>query len=303
MSLYQKYRPDSLDQVKGNAEIIQTLKNMLSKPESCPHAFLLTGPTGCGKTTLGRIIAKELGCIGSDYREIDSADFRGIDTVREVRRNSQYKGAEGSTRVWLIDECHSMTKDAQEALLKILEDTPAHVYFILCTTEPQKLKETLKGRCSLFQVTTLSESQLFGLLRRIVRDEQETLEKEIYDTIIQESLGHPRNAIQILEQVLNTPIDQRKEIAIKSAAEIVQSIELCRALIRNAAWKEISSILTGLKDQEPEEIRRQVLGYCQAILLKSDNPLCGLIMEMFIEPFYNTGFPGLVFACYSIVKN
>lgn len=303
MSLYQKYRPTSLEQVKGNAEIISTLKNMLSKPETCPHSFLFTGPTGCGKTTLGRIIAKELGAVGNDYKEVDSADFRGIETAREIRRNSQYKGAEGSVRVWLMDECHALTKDAQEALLKLLEDPPTHCYFILCTTEPQKLKDTFKKRCSEFQVSTLNETQLFGLLRRIVRDEQETLDKEIYDMIIEESLGHPRNAIQILEQVLNVPHDQRKEIAIKSAAEIVQSIELCRALIRNAAWKEISSILTGLKDQDPEAIRRQVLGYCQAILLKTDNPLCGLIMEMFIEPFYNTGFPGLVFACYSIVKN
>jgi len=303
MSLHIKYRPTDLSQVKGNVNILSTLDGMLANLKTCPHSFLLHGPTGCGKTTLGRIIAERLGCKASDFQELDSAAFRGIDTVREIRKNSQYLAIEGSCRVWLIDECHKMTGDAQNALLKILEDTPSHVYFILCTTEPQKVLPTVRGRCSELQVKTLNEAQLFGLLRRIVKEEGHSLEKEVYDVIIQDSLGHPRNALQILEQVLNVAPEQRLEVAKQTAAIQSQSIELCRALFKKAGWKEISTILTGLKDQEAEGIRRMVLGYCQSVLLKTDNVVAGRIMEEFINPFYDSGYPQLVYACYAVTKN
>jgi DNA polymerase III gamma/tau subunit len=304
MSLYLKYRPSDLTQMKGNSDTLIALEGMLSKPETCPHSFLLHGPTGCGKTTLGRIIATRLGCKGSDYREVDSADFRGIDTIREIRKNAMFMAMEGDCRVWLIDECHKMTNDAQNALLKILEEPPSKVYFILCTTDPQKLISTIKGRCVQFQLNPLNETQLYGLLRSIVRQEEASVEKEVYDQIISDSQGHPRNAINILEQVLNVPEDRRLEVAKKTAELQSQSIELCRALMKRASWKEVAAILTGLKDQEAESIRRAVLGYCQAILLKGkDEPLCGLILEEFINPFYDSGFPQLVYACYTVTKN
>jgi DNA polymerase-3 subunit gamma/tau len=303
MSLYLKYRPNELTQVKGNSDILPALQKMLENIETCPHTFLLTGPTGCGKTTLGRIIANALGSLGDDFKEIDSADFRGIDTVREIGKQCNFRPIQSKCRVWLIDECHKMTNDAQNAFLKRLEDTPPHVYFILCTTDPEKLIPTIKGRCQQFQVKTLNEQQLHGLLRRIVREENETLEKEVYEQIIQDSLGHPRNAIQILEQVLNSPVEKRLEIAKQTIIEQSQSIELCRALLKGAKWKEISSILNGLINQEPEGIRRHIIGYCQSVLLKSENDRAALILEQFWEPLYNIGFPGLVYCCYSVVKN
>lgn len=303
MSLYLQYRPTTLETVKGNENIVATLSSMLSKKEH-PHVFLLHGPTGCGKTTIGRIITERIGCKGADFREIDSGDNRGIDTIREIRKNSNYMPMEGSCRVWLLDECHKMTNDAQNALLKILEDTPKHVYFILCTTEPTKLIAAIRSRCSEFQVQTLTDQQMKSLLRSIVKAEGETLEMEIYEQIIQDSQGHPRNAIQTLEQVLNVDPDKRLEVAMKAAELQSQAIELCRILVKpKAQWREVNTILLQLKGQEPEDIRRVVMGYCQAILLKSDNVRAGLVLENFIEPFYNSGFPGLVLASYLTIKN
>ena len=302
MSLYLKYRPRSLERVKGNEQIIKTLNGLLDK-ESPPHVFLLHGPTGCGKTTIARIIAKRLGCVGSDYKEVDTADFRGIDSVREIRKNSMFKPMEGNVRVWVLDEIHKMTGDAQNALLKILEDTPSHVFFILCTTQPEKLLSTIKGRCSKLQVKSLTEVQMSSLLKRVVKREGQELEENIYDQIIQNAEGHPRDALQVLEQVLSVDPEGRLEVAKKTEEQINQSIELCRALIKGAQWKEVRTILGGLQGQEAESIRRVVLGYCQAVLLKTDKPICGLILEEFIEPFYNSGFPQLVYACYSIIKN
>jgi DNA polymerase-3 subunit gamma/tau len=302
MSLYLKYRPANLDQVKGNAEVISALKGMLEKKKDFPHAILFHGATGCGKTTLARIIAKELGCNGEDYQEINSANFRGIDTVRDMLRQCMYKPLEGSIRVYVLDEIHKMTGDAQNALLKTLEDAPSHVYFVLCTTEPHKLLPTIRGRCSQFQVNPLNETQMYGLLRRIVRDEGQELDKTIYDQITEYSLGHPRNALQILEQVLNVPADKRMDIAKQVALEQSEIRELCKALLKGASWKEVKPIIQSLKEQEAEDIRRVVLGYMQVVLLNGENDRAAFIMEQFWEPTYNHGFPYITYACYTIIN-
>jgi hypothetical protein len=109
--------------------------------------------------------------------------------------------------------------------------------------------------------------------------------------------------LQILEQVLNTEPTHRLKVAKQVAAEQSEAIALCRVLLKQGAnWKEVNTILAGLKDQEAESIRRVVLGYCQAVLLKSDNYRAGMVLEEFISPFYDSGFPQLVYACYSIIK-
>lgn len=303
MNLYLKYRPTTLDEIRGNAEVIDALEGMLLDKETCPHSFLLFGPTGTGKTTIGRIIANRLGCKGQDFREVDSADFRGIDTIREIRKQSQFMSLEGSCRIWLIDECHKLTNDAQNALLKILEDTPQHVYFVLCTTEPVKLIPTIRSRCTQFQLKPLNERQMFGLLRSVVKAEEETMPKVVYEQIFQDSFGLPRNALQILDQVLRVDPEKRLEVAKHSAEEQSQSIELCRALISGDGWKKVNNILNGLKEEDPEGIRRHVLGYAQAVLLKSDNVRAGLVLEEFVDNFWNSGFSGLVLSCYTVVKN
>jgi DNA polymerase-3 subunit gamma/tau len=304
MALYHKYRPTSIEEMLGNRDTLEILKEVLSGNKEIPQAFLLHGPTGCGKTTLARIIANELGVKGSDFREVDSADFRGIDTVRDIRRQSNFVALESSCKVWLLDECHKLSNDAQNALLKGLEDPPKHVYYILATTDPQKLISTIKGRCSQYELKPLTDNTMFKLIRKVVRGEEENLDKDVYDQIIMDSQGLPRNALQILEQVLIAPEDKRLQTAKRQAEVQTQSIELCRALIKNLSWGKISSILSDLKEngQDPENIRRQVLGYCQAVLLKDNEIRVGRIMEEFIEPFYNTGFPGLVYACYAIVE-
>lgn len=302
MSLYNKYRPTTLEQVIGNSDVVSYLQGVFEDKKNCPHVFLFNGPTGCGKTTLARILSKEIGCADVDMRELNTANLRGIDTVRDIIDSSKYHSMGGSNRVWLIDETHKMTNDAQNAFLKLLEDPPPHVYFILCTTEPEKLLGTVRGRCVDLKVNPLSEVDMLKLLRMVVKGEGKKISISVYEQIIQDALGLPRNALQILEKVLKVPEDRQLEIAKQSAAQQSQSIELCRALIGKQGWKSVRTILAGLKEQEPESIRRHVLGYCQGVLMKEENDRAAFIIEMFQEPLYNIGFPGLVYACYSVVK-
>ncbi len=303
MSLYHKYRPTCLEEVIGNENLIATLTADLGK-EDRPHSFLLHGPTGCGKTTIGRIIGNMLGCAGTDFKEIDTADFRGIDTIRELRKQSQFMPmeADSTCRVFLIDECHALTSDAQKALLKALEDSPPHVYYILATTDPQDLLDMLKGRCHQYQVNLLTEKEMYRLLKRVVRREKQELDSEIFDQIIQDSLGHPRNALQVLDQTLGVAPEKRLAVAQRIAESQSKTIELCRALMQNSGWKKVARILDGLKEEQPEKIRRSVLGYCTSILMKGDNLNAAKIMEQMMQPVYANGWSQLVFEVYSAVK-
>ncbi len=300
MTLYRTYRPSSFDEVVGNEDIIEAIQSCLAK-RGRPHSYLLHGPAGCGKTTIGRIIATELGCKGADFIELDSADFRGIDTVRGIRRQLAYAPMEGPCRVWLLDECHQFSNDAQNALLKALEEPPSHVFFILCTTMPQKLLPTIRSRCSDYAVTILTDGQMKRLLRHVVKAEDESMPAAVYAQIVLSSLGHPRRALTILDQVLGLPKEKQEAVAKRIAAEQSEVLQLCRALIEGAAWKKVRTTLAGLQEEDPEAIRRQVLGYCKAILLKEENNTAAAVMEAFLDPFYDSGHHQLIYACYSVI--
>lgn len=302
MSLYHKYRPTKFKHIHGNEETVQALRNKLKDLDTFPHAILFKGPKGNGKTTMARLVAERLGVKGADLRELDTADFRGIDSVRTIIKQSQYKALEGKAKMWILDEAHQLTNDAQNALLKILEEPPSHVYFVLCTTDPQKLIPTVRDRCSQFEVKPLSNKEMAKLLAKVCKAEGEPVQKEVIVQITKDSGGHPRFGLQILDKVLS--VDPNKRMEAAKQAEVVenQSIDLCRALIKGDPWKKVANILKGLKDEDPESIRRHVLGYAQSVLLKGSNDRAGAILEEFIHPFYNSGFPGLTYACYLISR-
>jgi len=301
--LYQKYRPTKLKQIVGNIQTIDAINTMFEN-KNVPHAFLFTGKSGTGKTTIGRVISNMLESKGSDFKEINSADFRGIDTIRQLITNSQYPPVESKAKVWLIDEAHQMTSPAMNALLKILETPPSDTYFILCTTDPQKLLPTIKSRCSIFHMELLDVDEMKSLIKSVTKKENDKLESKVLETVMYTAQGSARYALTLLEQVLATKPKGRLKIASKSLALESQSIDLARALVKQGTgWKEIRMILKGLKGEEPETIRRSVLGYCSAILLNNDNPKAGLVMDFFIDNFYDTGFAGLIHASYSVNKS
>jgi DNA polymerase III subunit gamma/tau len=309
MSLYQRVRPTSFDEIVGNAEVVANLRTLTAK-DSPPHAYLLTGSSGCGKTTLGRIIALALGISEGDvrtqtgdYREVDSVQFRGIDVIREIREGLAYVGLHGARRVWLIDEVHALPKLSQEALLKGLEDPPSHVFFVLCTTDPDKLLETIRSRCSIHQVKPLSAANMFKLLRGVTyKEAREKLEREQSDAIWEKTEGKPRAAIQLLEKVLAAAPEARG--AVIAAAEAVREAmaNLAQGLMRGVGWKEIANILAQVEEDDVESVRRGLLGYASKALMGGENDRAMQVLDQMVEPFFNSGKPGLIHACYMIVK-
>jgi len=305
MSLYDKYRPKSLDEIMGNEGLVKDLAVFVEGRRPCPSAILFTGPSGCGKTTLAKILAASLGCAPAELRELNSADDRGIDGIRQLIKEIQYKPLWGKTKVWILDEAHKLTNDAQNALLKALESPPDYVYFILCTTDPQQLLKTVLTRCSQFQVESLSLQDTKLLLRKISRAEGVHLEPEAMVNIAKLADGSARQAISMLEIVLTREGDAQKGALANFAENEAQTKELCQALLKTESWSRVSEILQGLKD-EPERTRRAVLGYMERVLLnpnsKTTAETAAMIMSHFTEPFFNSGKPGLTLACYEVIS-
>lgn len=302
VSLYIDHRPTDFDQVVGNEKLVEQLKTLLAKTDP-PHAYLLTGPSGCGKTTIGRIIASHLGVSDDDFVEVDSADFRGIDTIRDMRRNALYRAMRGTRRMWLMDECHKLSNDAQNALLKGLEDPPAHAYFVLATTDPDKLLPTIKGRCVTFQVQKLADREMVRLLHKVSSKEGERVDRAVLQAIAERADGHSRDALQILEKVLVASSDDR--MAVVEGSETLKSTtaRLVQALLGRQGWKAVAEEIQKIGEDDFEQVRRGVLGYCTKVLLGGENDKAGEVLDEFREPFFSSGMAGLVLACYRVARS
>src|SRR5688572_1251979 len=192
--LARKYRPATFSEVVGQEHVTRTLANAFASGR-VHHAFLFCGPRGCGKTTLARIVGKALNCeqreltaadpcgacsactsiaVGSavDYQEMDGASNRGIDAIRELTEAVRYQPAVLRKKVYVIDEVHMLTTEAFNALLKTLEEPPPHVTFVLATTEPHKLPNTILSRCQRYDFKLVPASRLGQHLARIFGEEK-----------------------------------------------------------------------------------------------------------------------------------
>jgi len=238
----------------------------------------------CGKTTLARIASKIVECDERSLQEIDVGTNRGIDNAKELKNGIMFSPMFGKVKAYILDEVHQGTPAYFNALLKTLEDTPKHVYFFLCTTDPQKLLTTVKSRCSPYQVNTLAQKEIVKLLEWVSKEEDVSFEAQELKRISEVCDGIPREALIILDQIIDLePADRLK--AIESTKEREHELkELCQALLNGKSWKVVAPILKGLKG-EPELIRHGVLGYMNSVLLNG-NESAAMIMEEFRTPCY-----------------
>ncbi|MCX6804606.1 MAG: DNA polymerase III subunit gamma/tau [Patescibacteria group bacterium] len=208
LALYRKYRSADFSEVVGQKHVVSTLTNAIATGKHS-HAYLLTGPRGVGKTSIARIIAKQLNGLNKedsisshlDIIEIDGASNRGIDEIRSLREKVQVLPAKLEYKVYIIDEVHMLTTPAFNALLKTLEEPPAHVVFIFATTEAHKLPETITSRTQRFDFKPILASDMTKHLRYIADQENIIIEDKALDLIAKISRGGFRDAISLLDQV------------------------------------------------------------------------------------------------------
>ncbi len=299
MELYKKHRPSTFKQVIGHETTVKSLRRMI-KSNQVPHAILLHGPSGCGKTTIARIISSKLGAENMDVMERNSADYRGIDSVRDMIDIARLAPMSG-VRVVTLDEAHKLTNDAQNAFLKLLEDTPKSTWFILCTTNPEKLLKTIRTRCTTFQLGSLYDSDLKKLLIRTAKSEKIKMSDDHADDIVNQCEGAARTAMVYLDTLRHLDSDQWDEAIQHRLVDGDDNvIALCRALMSRKKWNEIRKILVEIK-ADPENVRWAILGYASSVLLKQQSSVAHLIIELFSDNFYDSKKAGLVAACYATV--
>ncbi len=301
MPLHTDYRPSNLDEVYGNESTKDSLNSLFAR-ENHPHSYLLHGPSGTGKTTIGRIIASMLKCSESDLYEYNMANTRGIDTIRDIAMTVHYSPIEGPVKVYILDECARQTQDSQSALLKLLEDTPSHIYFILCTTDPEKLLPTIRNRCTTFQTKLLPPKLIKQLINDVlISEEKEDLSKEIISEIIKLADGCPRQALVLLDTVINIKDEDKAIEALNTVnPDEAAVIDICRLIVQVkniGKWKEMVPLIRNLSD-EPEKVRFAVLGYLSAVLLNKGESRISDIMEVFFDNWYYTKRSGMIHALY-----
>lgn len=304
MELREKYRPKTLDEIIGQDILVKQLKGFV-KAGRLPHAILFTGPPGCGKTTAAKILAKLLFCVGQNLNEINSASFKGIDTVRDLQSTVGLQPMGGKAAVYILDEAHELSKPAQDALLKTLEDVVQkypHAYFMLCTTDPGKIIAAIRSRCTELSVTFVSNADIQMLLMKVMKAEGIKLEQRVGQKIIERCEGSPRKALVLLDQVRGLPEAKDQLDAIESTEEEKKGIDVARAIFnRQTKWADIAKIIKDVGD-DPETIRHIVLGYATTILL-SGGPLkdrAFLVIQAFRDNFYDCKKAGLAAACYEV---
>lgn len=305
--LAQRRRPAVLADVWGNEDVVAALEALVRKKDGRPQTYLFTGPAGTGKTTLARAFCKELGVSGMDLIELNASDRNGVDDVRQLIDTVQYYPI-GEARGVILDEAHMMSASAQSAALKLLEEPPAGTYMMLCTTDPQKLSAAVRSRCVRFETAPLPERTLIKELRGLCGEEGLDVGVDLLEMVAEKSEGVPRVALKLLDKIAGMPRG-KAEAALEG--EFALDVEdpdvrqLCQSLL-SGSWRGAAAVLKKLKRQDSEGVRRMVLGYMGAVLLNSGKPEAACAIEAFAEPFYDSGFAGLVCACYGVcgsVKN
>ncbi len=263
--LARKWRPKRFADLVGQEHVVRALSNAL-KESRLHHAYLLTGTRGVGKTTIARILAKSLNCeTGTtaepcgvcqactqidagrfvDLLEIDAASNTGIDNIREVLENAQYTPTMGRFKVYIIDEVHMLSKSAFNAMLKTLEEPPAHVKFILATTDPQKVPVTVLSRCLQFSLRNMTPQQVAGHLAHVLETEGVTFEAPALALLGRAAAGSMRDALSLLDQAIAYGVGDVREDGV-------------RAMLGAVDQRYLFALLEALADADGARLIREV---------------------------------------------
>lgn len=307
-------RPATWDDVYGHEKTVEAVRSLLALPEAkIPHAFVFTGNPGCGKTTMARLIAQELVPNEDDrvlcIKEIDAASYSGAEDTRSLREEVRGRPMVNAPLVVIVDEVHRLSATAKDVLLKILEESGEgslkHLYWILCTSEADKLPVAIQRRAKCFDLKPVPDNQIKSLLVTIGTQQGYKVPADVRAKIVQAAGGSPGMALSILETVAPSC---KADMSPEDIADVVASIKgpnaatdnLAKALLDGASRAEVRRILQGIKAEgkDAESVRRGVLGYCEAAYLGqwykgSRDPL--EVMEIFCAGnTFDSGWSGLI---------
>jgi DNA polymerase III subunit gamma/tau len=319
--LYRKYRPQAFADVIGQDHIVKVLQGAVELG-NISHAYLFSGSRGTGKTSLARILARAIGTSPHDLAELDAASNRGIDDIREIRESVNTLPFESRYKVYIIDEVHMLTRDAWNAFLKTLEEPPAHVVFILATTELEKVPETVVSRCQTFQFKSPNLSLLRDFVLKVAKQEGFTLDPGAAELVAILGDGSFRDAHGILEKVLSSTQDKkvtRPEVELVTGApksELVKDIlasvvekDLPRGLQAvsqvgemNADMKLFAKLIlerlrflfllrlkAGMEKHIKEQISEDDFEFLESLVVKAGPTLTADTLLHFIEAYEQSG--------------
>lgn len=247
-TIITKYRPDTFDVVIGNKEVVGNLAKAVRSP-SRPKAYLFIGNAGIGKTTLARIVAKEVNSVIDD---IDAASSSSVDDVRNLKEKAGFKPLFAENMTYIIDECHRLSAQAWDALLKLIEEPPSFLYICLCTTNPKKVPATIRSRCYEVQLKPVSPNEISELLEVVAECEGWKVDGNIMQGIILAADGGVRRALSLL-QAGHAAKDREELKKLINKVDIENSpiAEICSLLIdKNKSWERIRKLLTQIEDEE-----------------------------------------------------
>ncbi len=288
--LARKWRPQTFEEIVGQDHVTTTLRNSI-RAGRIAHAYLFAGPRGVGKTTAARILAKAVNCVqgptehpcnqcsscreitasrSMDVSEIDGASNRGIDEIRDLRESVQYSPAQGRRRVYIIDEVHMLTKEAFNALLKTLEEPPAHAMFIFATTEAGKVPMTILSRCQRFDFRRIATADMVAHLKAMLQSEGIEADEESLFLVAQKAEGSLRDAISLLDQLISyggrsiSAGDVRSVLGLVDTSLYFRAVELARSGDAAGALAMIEELSAGGYDLQ--EFVLGLLGHLRRLL-------------------------------------
>lgn len=270
LALYRKYRPEDFDQVLGQDSVVESLKASL-KSGKISHAYLFTGSRGTGKTSVARVFTRALGTSPNDLYEIDAASHNGVDEIRELRDGVNTLPFDSKYKVYILDEVHMLSKAAFNALLKTLEEPPAHVIFILVTTEAHKVLDTIKSRCQIFEFNKPNLEDLISFIQEGAKKEKREITDDAAELIAKVADGAYRDAWGTLERVLQST--DKKKISLEDVGSLVGSShrdlvnDFVSALVNKNLEKTLEAVHTVSENDNVEVFLEDVLQVLRLVLL------------------------------------
>ena len=276
--LHVRARPKRLEEVIGQDTTVRALQRLIRDSAAPPHLYLFTGPSGCGKTTLGRIVASHV--TASAPTEIDAATNGTVDDTRQLTDWAQYMQLDGSGKALIIDEAHALSKAAWQALLKLTEEPPAHLFIILCTTEPSKVPATIVTRAAAFALKPVSAATLMTYGEGLTAAEGIKLPENALRYIVAAADGSVRQLLMHLQVCDGAPSLAEVQQLLETSTEREEAVEIARQIVKgNHSYIALHPLLSKVKKDgaEPEGVRIAIVEYLTAVFLNGEKPKLNLI--------------------------